>query len=64
MSDRREEWADEHFIGWPPMIGVYQPSPLPAEFRRENKDLRIPRKEEDLDEMEKVENLMLFRPFF
>ena len=62
MSERREEWTDNHFKGWPPAVGVYQPSPLPPEFRKENKDLRVPRKEED--ELERVENYFLFYPFF
>ena len=62
MTEHREEWTDRFFRGWPPPVGVYQPSPLPAEFRWENKDLRIPRKEGE--EMERVENYFLFHPFF
>lgn len=63
MSERREEWVDTVFKGWPPPVGIYQPSPLPAEFRRENKDLRIPRKEEE-EEIGRMENLLLGYPFF
>ena len=63
MSERREEWTDTIFKGWPLPVGIYQPSPLPAEFRRENKDLRIPRKEEEED-MGRLENLLLSYPFF
>ena len=43
-------------------IGVYQPSPLPPEFRRENEDLNMPRTDDEL--LERLENLYLFRPFF
>lgn len=63
MSERREEWTDGVFTGWLPPVGIYQPSPLPAEFRRENKDLRIPRKDTE-EETERLENLMLGYPFF
>ena len=43
MNPRPDEWKDTVFKGWPPPIGVYQPSPLPPEFRRENEDLNMPR---------------------
>jgi len=62
VRERYEAWPGGHFTGWPPVVGVYQPPSLPAEFRRENKDLRIPRKEGE--EMERVENYFLFHPFF
>ena len=63
MTEHREEWTDRCIRGGPPPGGVYQPSPLPAEFRRENRDLRIPRKEEE-QETEQLENLLLGYPFF
>ena len=63
MSERRDEWTDRFFKGWPPPTGLYLPSPLPAEFRRENQDLRIPRKEE-AEATEQLENLLLGYPLF
>ena len=63
VDEPREAWKDTHFTGWPPLVSVYQPSPLPPEFRRENKDLCIPRKEAE-EELERVENYFLFHPFF
>ena len=62
MNPRPDEWKDPVFKGWPPPIGVYQPSPLPPEFRRENEDLNMPRTDDEL--LERLENLYLFRPFF
>lgn len=61
MNQQPAEWRSEFFLGLPPLTGVPQPSPLPPEFRRENRDLRIPRRAEDQDHLE---DLLLFYPFF
>ena len=61
MNPRPDQWQDPVFKGWPPPVGIYQPSPLPPEFRRENEDLAIPRKEE---EASALDNFLIFRPFF
>lgn len=63
MNPQTDKWEDRHFKGWPPPVDIYQPSPLPPEFRRENEDLCIPRKGEE-ERLERLENLLLFRPFF
>ena len=61
MNPRPDEWKDPVYKGWPPPVGIYLPSPLPPEFRRENEDLAIPRKEE---ESRTADNFLFFRPFF
>lgn len=49
MNDRPDAWSDQYFMGWPPLIGTHLPSSLPPEFRRENQDLRIPLREDQID---------------
>ncbi len=61
MNPRPDQWKDPVFSGWPPPVGIYQPSPLPPEFRWENEGLAIPRKEE---ESLTLDNFLFFRPFF
>ena len=61
MNQRPDAWRDEHFLGWPPPVEIYLPSPLPPEFREENRDLKIPRKDEELD---RTDNFRYWRPFF
>ena len=61
MNPRPDAWKDPVFKGWPPPVGIYQPSPLPPEFRWENEDLCVPRKEEP---DQTLENFLIFRPFF
>ena len=62
MNPRPSEWKDDFFKGWPAPVCIYQPSPLPPEFRRENEDLNVPRSDDDA--LERLENLYLLRPFF
>ena len=61
MSLRPEPWRDEHFLGWPLTNEMYLSQELPPEFRPENEDLRVPRQENDLG---RLENYLIFRPFF
>lgn len=61
MNPRPDEWKDPVYKGWPPPVGIYQPSPLPPEFWWENADLAVPRKEE---ESLTADNFLFFRPFF
>lgn len=61
MNPRPDEWKDPVFKGWLPPVGIYLPSPLPPEFRWENADLAVPRKEE---EPLTSDNFLFFHPFF
>ena len=47
MSHPNDDPSGDRFRGRPPILGVHLPDPLPPEFRRENRDLRVPRREED-----------------
>ena len=51
MNHRPDAWSDQYFMGWPPIIGVHLPSPLPPEFRREHPDLKVPLREDELDDL-------------
>ena len=44
MSHPNDDPSGDRFRGWPPILGVHLPDPLPPEFRRENRDLRVPRR--------------------
>ena len=61
MNQRPDPWREEHFLGWPPPMEIYLPSHLHPEIREENQDLKIPRKEEEL---ERIDNFRYWRLFF